>query len=113
MDGVQVDSENLEVAVGPGARFIDIEERLGQYGLRLLSQASGKGGTFIGWMATGGMGLGTFGHGPARDQLVSIRVMTPNGEIKDLKADDSEIGYFLLRRADGYHPQAALKVGPA
>ncbi len=112
MDGIRIDEENLEVTVGPGARFLDIEEKLGQFGLRLLSQASGKGGTLIGWMATGGLGLGTLGHGPVRDQLVSIRVMTPDGEIKNLKAGDAEIGYFLSTEGQmGVILKATLKVG--
>src|SRR3989339_423849 len=53
MDGIQVDPKNLEVTVGPGSRFIAIEEALEQHGLRLLSLASGKGGSLIGWLATG------------------------------------------------------------
>src|SRR5512136_1509597 len=95
MDRIEVDPENLQVTLGPGARFLDIHRELEKHGLTLLSMTSGKGGTFIGWMATGGMGFGTFSHGPVRDQLISIRVMTPEGEVKDLKADDPEVTYHL------------------
>ena len=53
----------FELTVGPGARFLDIDLELERHGLTLLSMTSGKGGTLIGWMATGGMGFGTFHHG--------------------------------------------------
>ena len=95
MDTIEVDYENLRVTVGPGARFLDIEKELERYGLTLSTIASGKGGTLIGWMATGGMGIGTFHHGPVRNQVISIRVITPEGTLKDLSGQDPEIDYFL------------------
>jgi FAD/FMN-containing dehydrogenase len=95
METVKVNPDLLQVTVGPGARFVDIEKQLEQHGLHLLSMASGKGGTLIGWMATGGMGLGTFRNGPIREQLVSMRVITPEGKTLRLQADDPETGYFL------------------
>ena len=53
-------AEALQLSVGPGARFLDIHRILKSHGLALLSMTSGKGGTFIGWMATGGWGLEAF-----------------------------------------------------
>ncbi len=95
MDRIEVDPEHLQITVGPGARFLDIQRELDRYGLDLATIASGKGGTLIGWMATGGMGIGTFHHGPVRNQVVSIRVIRPDGEVKDLSSEDPEIDYFL------------------
>ncbi|MFB3884196.1 MAG: glutamate synthase-related protein [Thermodesulfobacteriota bacterium] len=112
MDTIQVDPGALQVTVGPGARFLDIHRELERHGLTLLSMTSGKGGTLAGWMATGGMGFGTFSHGPVRNQLVSLRVITPEGTIRDLSPEDPEVGYFLSTEGQmGIITRATLKVG--
>jgi glutamate synthase domain-containing protein 2/FAD/FMN-containing dehydrogenase/ferredoxin len=113
MDTIVVNPSNQQLTVGPGARFLDIHRELDRHGLTLLSMTSGKGGTFIGWMATGGMGFGTFSHGSVRSQLVSIRVITPQGEIKDLPSEDPEVRYFLSTEGQmGIIVRATLRVGP-
>jgi glutamate synthase domain-containing protein 2/glutamate synthase domain-containing protein 3/ferredoxin len=62
-------------------------------------------------MATGGMGFGTFHHGPVRNQLISLRVVTPDGRIKDLSAEDPEISHFLSTEGQmGIIIRATLKV---
>ncbi|HUL36952.1 MAG TPA: FAD-dependent oxidoreductase, partial [Thermodesulfobacteriota bacterium] len=112
MDTIEVNPETLQLTVGPGARFLDIHRQLERHGLTLLSMTSGKGGTLIGWMVTGGMGFGTFHHGPVRNQLISIRVITPEGKVRDLKAADPEISHFLSTEGQmGIVVRAALKVG--
>jgi len=112
MDTIEVDSETLQLTVGPGARFLDIHRELERHGLTLLSMTSGKGGTLIGWMATGGMGFGTFHHGPVREQLISIRVITPEGKGQDLKPEDPEIRNFLSTEGQmGIIVKATLKIG--
>jgi glutamate synthase domain-containing protein 2/FAD/FMN-containing dehydrogenase/glutamate synthase domain-containing protein 3/ferredoxin len=112
MDTIQVNPDAFQLTVGPGARFLDIHRELDRHGLTLLSMTSGKGGTLTGWMATGGMGLGTFSHGPVRNQLISIRVITPEGKIQDLSTGDPEIGYFLSTEGQmGIIVKATLRVG--
>ncbi len=113
MDTVEVNPDALQVTVGPGARFLDISRELERHSLTLLSMTSGKGGTLIGWMATGGMGFGTYHHGPVRNQLISIRVITPDGVMKDIAAKDPEIKYFLSTEGQmGIMTKATLRVGP-
>ena len=112
MDTIEVNPDALEVTVGPGARFLDIGRELERYGLTLLTMTSGKGGTLAGWMATGGMGYGTYHHGPVRNQLVSIQVITPDGRRRELSSEDSEIRYFLSTEGQmGIIVKATLKVG--
>ena len=113
MDTIEVNPETLVITVGPGARFIDIHRELERHHLTLLSMTSGKGGTFIGWMATGGMGFGTFRHGAVRKQLISIRVITPDGKVRNLKADDPEMKNFLSTEGQmGIIVRATVRVGP-
>jgi glutamate synthase domain-containing protein 2/FAD/FMN-containing dehydrogenase/glutamate synthase domain-containing protein 3/ferredoxin len=111
MDTIEVNPGTLQLTVGPGARFLDIQRELEHYGLDLPTIASGKGGTLIGWMATGGMGIGTFRHGPVRNQVISLRVITPEGAVKDLFAEDPEISYFLSTEGQmGIIAKARLRV---
>lgn len=111
MDRITVDPGTLQMTAGPGARFVDIERQLGEHGLHLLSMASGKGGTLIGWMATGGMGLGTFRYGSIRNQLVSLRVITPERKTLNLRPDDPEITNFLATEGQmGIIVEATLRV---
>ena len=111
MDTIDVNPGTLQLTVGPGARFLDIQRELERYGLDLPTIASGKGGTLIGWMATGGMGIGTFRHGPVKDQIVSLRVITPEGTIKDLSAEDPEMSYFISTEGQmGIIVKATLRV---
>ena len=113
MDTIEVDPQSLQLTVGPGARFLDIGRELARHGLSLLSMTSGKGGTLTGWIATGGMGFGTFRHGPVRNQLISLRVVTPDGSLRDLKANDPELGYFLSTEGQmGIIVRVTLRVGP-
>ena len=73
---------------------------------------SGKGGTFIGWISTGGLGFGSFHHGPVRNQLLSIRVVLPDGTLKELEARDPEMGKFLSTEGQmGVIVKAKIKVG--
>jgi glutamate synthase domain-containing protein 2/FAD/FMN-containing dehydrogenase/ferredoxin len=112
MNTIEVNPTTLEVTVGPGARFSDIHQELELYDLALLSMTSGKGGTLIGWIATGGMGFGTFHHGSVRDQLISLRVITPDGKVKDLETKDLETAYFLSTEGQmGIIVKATLRVG--
>ena len=112
MDKIEVNRETLQLTVGPGARFLDIGRELERHDLILLTMTSGKGGTLAGWMATGGMGFGTYHNGSVRNQLVSLRVITPDGKIKDLSAGDPEINYFLSTEGQmGILVKATLRVG--
>jgi glutamate synthase domain-containing protein 2/FAD/FMN-containing dehydrogenase/glutamate synthase domain-containing protein 3/glutamate synthase domain-containing protein 1/ferredoxin len=112
MDTIEVNPEVLQLTVGPGARFLDVHRELEHHGLTLLSMTSGKGGTLIGWMATGGVGFGTFCYGPVRKQLISLRVITPEGKVRDLQADDPEISNFFSTEGQmGIIVKATLRVG--
>ena len=112
MNAIEVDPEALQLTIGPGARFADIHEKLDRHGLTLLTMTSGKGGTLAGWMATGGMGFGTYYHGPVKNQIISLRVITPDGNVLNLKPDDPEINHFLSTEGQmGIIVKAIMKVG--
>src|SRR4030043_1536375 len=112
MDTIGVDPEALQLTIGPGARFADIHTELERHGLTLLTMTSGKGGTLAGWMATGGMGFGTFYHGPVKNQVISLRVIAPDGKVLNMKADDPEMNLFLSTEGQmGIIVKAVLKVG--
>ncbi len=112
MDTIEIDPQTMSLTVGPGARFADIHTKLASHGLTLLTMTSGKGGTLAGWIATGGMGFGTYHYGPVKNQLISLRVITPDGKVKDLRPEDPEIDLFLGTEGQmGIIVKAVLRVG--
>lgn len=112
MDRIEVDPQALRLTVGPGARFADIHAILDLHGLALLTMTSGKGGTLIGWIATGGMGFGTYHHGSIKNQILSLRIITPDGKVKELKTEDPEIDLFLGTEGQmGIIVKAVLRIG--
>ncbi len=112
MDTIEVDPEALQITVGPGARFTDIHAKLDSQNLTLLTMTSGKGGTVAGWMATGGMGYGTYHYGPIKNQLISLTVVTPDQKVCHLRPEDPEIDYFLGTEGQmGIITRAVLKIG--
>ncbi|HSR10283.1 MAG TPA: FAD-binding protein, partial [Thermodesulfobacteriota bacterium] len=114
MRRIEIDAEKKLLTVGPGARFLDVERELARRGLALFAMPSGKGGTVAGWIATGGVGLGTFRHGPVSRHVESLRVVTPNGDIRELKAGDPDLPYFISTEGQmGVIVEAVLRVRPA
>lgn len=112
MNQLEVNREERTLTVQAGVRFYDIERELSKHGLALLSMPSGKGGTMVGWIATGGMGFGTLRHGPVRRQLLSLRVISPDGCIRELKAEDPDSGFYVSTEGQmGVIVKATVRVG--
>ncbi|MFN7972729.1 MAG: FAD-binding protein [Acidobacteriota bacterium] len=66
-----------EVAVAPGARWGEIERVLSKGGFTLGVYPSNRFATVGGWIATGGYGLMSGGHGHVSDWVTEITVVTP------------------------------------
>jgi len=87
-----VDEGALTATVEPGIVWGDLEEELRQRGLALrLYPSSAPSSTVGGWLAQGGFGYGSFEYGPFPDNVVSARVVLPNGEVREFSGDDLEL----------------------
>jgi FAD/FMN-containing dehydrogenase/ferredoxin len=84
---IDIDAQGTVCVVGPGARMREIHARLAERGLALPVYSSNLGGTFAGWLVTGGVGLNAFGVGKAIDIVRAAELILPSGELIRLHAD--------------------------
>jgi FAD/FMN-containing dehydrogenase/ferredoxin len=84
-----VDLPRKAVSVQAGARWADIDHFLSRFGLCLNTSPSSKFSTVGGWVATGGIGLNSFSKGRLEDLVVSLELVTPDGEVRELSRGES------------------------
>ncbi len=87
-----VDEDNLTVTVEPGIVWEKLEQELGKQGLALrLYPSSAPSSTVGGWLAQGGFGYGSFEYGSFPENVVSARVVLPNGEVREFSGDELDL----------------------
>jgi len=85
---ISVDTQTNIVRCQASAIWEEIDVELLKYGLELcLYPSSYPSSTVAGWLAQGGGGFGSYEYGTFKDNVVSARVITPEGEIQELNAD--------------------------
>ena len=87
MDRIEVDTQRRRVRCGSGARMRSLHRELHERGLALGTYPSNLGGTYAGWLATGGIGMNAYGRGRALDLVRWLDVLLPGGELVRLHAD--------------------------
>jgi Fe-S oxidoreductase/FAD/FMN-containing dehydrogenase len=86
---LRIDPDGLTATVQAGVVWEKLDQALGQRGLTLrLYPSSYPASTVGGWLAQGGAGIGSYEAGWFRDNVVSARVVLPNGEVKEFKGHD-------------------------
>jgi FAD/FMN-containing dehydrogenase len=84
---VRIDPNALTVTVQAGLVWEKLDRRLEQQGLTLrLYPSSYPASTVGGWLAQGGAGIGSYEAGWFRDNVVSTRVVLPNGDVKEFNS---------------------------
>jgi Fe-S oxidoreductase/FAD/FMN-containing dehydrogenase len=97
-DVLSVDAPDETVTVEPGITWEQLDRKLEAHGLTLrLYPTSYPSSSVGGWLAQGGAGLGSYEYGWFDGNVVSVRLVLPNGEIKELAG--SAIG--LVSDAEG------------
>jgi len=95
---VNIDAEALTATVQPSIVWQDLEAELRRQGLALrLYPSSAPSSTVGGWLAQGGAGYGSYEYGCFRDNVVSARVLLPNGEERTFTGEDLD----LVSEAEG------------
>jgi FAD/FMN-containing dehydrogenase/NAD-dependent dihydropyrimidine dehydrogenase PreA subunit len=80
MDAIlSIDEESKTATVQAGARWADIDHELGKKGLRLVSSPSSKFSTVGGWVAGGGIGVGSLGGNRLGDNVRSLVIVPTSG----------------------------------
>jgi Fe-S oxidoreductase/FAD/FMN-containing dehydrogenase len=78
--------------VQPGVVFEKLDQELKKQGLTLRSYPSSyPAATVGGWLAQGGAGIGSFETGWFRDNVVSARIVTADGQALALSGNDLEL----------------------
>ncbi len=84
---IEFNREKAMLKVQSGIRWSEIESFLETEKHSIRTYPSSFFSTVGGWIATGGYGMGSFRFGHLKDQIESIEVMLPSGEIKNVCAD--------------------------
>ncbi|MEM7305858.1 MAG: FAD-binding protein [Planctomycetota bacterium] len=96
LDRVEIDAEERCARFGAGIRMRPLHAELHEAGFALPVYPSNLGGTFAGWLATGGIGMNAYGRGRAADAVRWVELMLPTGDIvkvhRDGKVDPSVPG---------------------
>src|SRR5450759_1427174 len=86
---VRIDAERGIVTVQAGVIWEVLERALHKVGMDLrLYPSSAPSSTAGGWLAQGGAGFGSYEYGLFKANLVSVHIVLPTGEVRELKARD-------------------------
>ena len=98
MKGIQVDQKNLTARVGPGVTWGEFDRATQQHGLAttgaIISQV-GVGGFTLG----GGLGWLHRSLGAASDNLITVEIVTADGEVKRVSPKQHPDLFWALRGA--------------
>jgi Fe-S oxidoreductase/FAD/FMN-containing dehydrogenase len=113
MDNVlEIDEENLTATVQPGITWEKLDEVLKAHNLTLrLYPTSYPSSSVGGWLAQGGAGIGSYQYGYFANNVVSARVVLPDGEVRTFAGQDLD----LISEAEGITgliSQVAVRLKP-
>lgn len=93
---LSVDIEKKTATVEAGTVWESLEKELTKRGLALRAYpSSANSSTVAGWVAQGGSGYGSYQYGDCRQNIESVDVVLPNGEMKTLIGRDLKQVYSL------------------
>ncbi|MBN1644035.1 MAG: FAD-binding protein [Dehalococcoidales bacterium] len=92
---ISIDTAQKTATVEAGARWSDIDIAVKRHGLCLMTYPSSKFSTVGGWISTGGYGINSFKYGHLSKQIVSMRIVTADGEMRQLSPSDHDFAYFI------------------
>lgn len=91
-DVLSVDAENNTVTVQPGITWEQLDKKIKHDNLTLrLYPTSYPSSSVGGWLAQGGAGIGSYEYGYFKENVVSARVVMPNGEVRTFTGEDLDL----------------------
>jgi Fe-S oxidoreductase/FAD/FMN-containing dehydrogenase len=109
---LRIDPEARMATVEAGVVWETLDRELTKHGLTLqLYPTSYPSSTAGGWLAQGGAGIGSYEAGWYRDNVLSVKVVLPTGEVREFSDDEMD----LIADAEGITgliTQVTLKVQP-
>lgn len=96
MDSISARPDDLQVVVGPGVVYDNLNEELGSHGLRFPPGiSSGDVATVGGMIANNASGFNAVRYGETRDHVLRLEVVLPSGRI-------IECGRDVIKTSSGY-----------
>jgi FAD/FMN-containing dehydrogenase len=92
---LELNTKRKTITVEAGARWSDIDTVASKEGLCLMTYPSSKFSTVGGWIATGGYGINSLRYGHVSKQIVSMKVITSQGQARQIFPDDRDFAYFV------------------
>jgi Fe-S oxidoreductase/FAD/FMN-containing dehydrogenase len=109
---VKIDADAKTATVEAGVVWEKLDTELAKHGLTLrLYPSSYLSSTVGGWLAQGGAGIGSYEAGWFRDNVVSARVVLPDGSVKEFSGKDLDV-IADAEGITGFITQVTLKVQP-
>ena len=89
---LEIDKKNAAATVEAGVIWKNLEYELRKQGLALrIYPSSAPSATVAGWVAEGGGGIGSYQYGQIGHNIKSVKLVTPEGEVKTIDGDDLEL----------------------
>jgi Fe-S oxidoreductase/FAD/FMN-containing dehydrogenase len=86
---IDIDDKEHTVKVGPGIIWKDLERKLNKKGLSLMSYPSSyPGSTVGGWLAQGGIGIGSLKYGLFEENILEVSAVRADGNKMHLSGDE-------------------------
>jgi FAD/FMN-containing dehydrogenase len=87
-----VNTQEETVTVEPGITWEQLDRKLEAYGLTIrLYPTSYPSSSVGGWLAQGGAGIGSYEFGWFAENVISVRVVLPSGEVRELSGKDIDL----------------------
>ena len=89
---IDINAGNKTATVEAGVVWDKLDRELAKHKLTLrLYPTSYPSSTAGGWLAQGGAGIGSYEYGWYRDNVISARVVLPDGEIREFTSDELDL----------------------
>lgn len=93
---LSIDTNAKTATIEPGVIWTNLEKELNERGLDLRAYPSSSNSSTVGgWVAQGGSGYGSYEFGDCRQNIVSVDVVLPTGEMKTFEGKELERVYSL------------------
>lgn len=107
---IKVDYAAETVTCDPGVVILDLDRELNRYGLTLATYpTSAPSATIGGWVCQGGVGMGSFRHGPIATQVLACEVVLSTGETRQFSGNELDVVNEAMGTT-GVVTQVTLKV---
>ena len=86
---LDINTGNMTATIEPGVIWSNLEKELSHRGLTLRAfPSSSNSSTVAGWVAQGGSGYGSYEFGDCLQNIVSVEMVLPNGQLKTFVGED-------------------------